>query len=148
MKEVPIENQCCAICKNRNLSEFAKPCYKCDGKNFVADYDAICKWCYNPVAPGDNICEEHRKSHTAHSWPDCIAEDQKKQLAAHEIAEKKARRERIATACLTALLNNPIASEACEYAIRAGNIARKDWFAKQAIDFADALIDALDKVKE
>lgn len=27
----------------------------------------ICKWCVEPVAPGDNICVAHRKSHTQHS---------------------------------------------------------------------------------
>ena len=151
MEKVPIDKRDCIICKHVATSADIEPCKSCneDGPdNFEPDYNKICKFCYNPVAPGDNICEEHRKSHAAHSWPGCVVEDQKKQFAAHEVAEKKARRERIAVTILNSLLNNDLANKVCEDAIRANDdITRKDWFAKQAIDFADAMIAALDEAK-
>jgi hypothetical protein len=138
MTEIPKDKISCKICKYRGESPISGTCEGCNYfSKFEIDYDKVCKWCYNPVAPDDNICAEHRKSHAAHSCPGCIVEDQKKQFAAHEIAEKKARRERIATALMAGLFANAgmasITDKAC---------------ADMAVIGADSLIAALDEVKE
>ena len=139
---VPMEQRKCAICIYSN-SFNQERCVFCDNvekNHFELDDNKICKWCYNPVAPGDNICAEHRKSHEKHSWRgqlESAVEDQKKQLAAHEIAEKKARRERIASSLLAAIYSNR-AYAGMEMKTAIHNV----------IDCANALIAALDEVKE
>lgn len=138
MTEIPKDKISCKICKYRGESPISGACEGCNYfSKFEIDYDKVCKWCYNPVADGDNICAEHRESHRKHSWPGCIVEDQKKQFAAHEITEKKARRERIATALMAGLFANAgmasITDKAC---------------ADMAVIGADSLIAALDEVKE
>ena len=143
MKEVPIENRTCDICRYKEVPITDAPCDHCSEDTFdefELDYNKICKWCYKPVAPGDNVCAEHRKSHAANSWRgqlESVVEDQKKQHAAHEIAEKKAQRERIATALMAGLFANAgmvsITDQAC---------------ADMAVIGADSLIATLDEVKE
>ena len=140
MTEIPKNKISCKICKHRGESPISGACEGCSSfSKFDIDFDKVCKWCYKPVAPGDNVCAEHRKSHAANSWRGqlgSVVEDQKKQFAAHEIAEKKARRERIATALMAGLFANAgmvsITDNAC---------------ADMAVIGADSLIAALDEVK-
>ena len=138
--QVPLDKQRCVICKHSSATASKEPCKSCgnndDGataNKFEPDWSQICKWCYNPVVPGDSVCEEHRKNHAANSWPGCVAEDQKKQSTTREIEEKKARRERIATAILAGVVAGPIG-----YAAKHPELL--------AIKHADALIAALDEV--
>lgn len=138
MKNVPFEFQNCDICKHKDENASIEPCKSCDISDdinkFEPDYDKICKWCYNPVAPGDNICAEHRESHTKHSWAGCMSGTV---INAHEIAEKKARRERIATAIMAGMYANPAAT--ANYLTEV---------AAKAVCGADTLIALLDEVKE
>jgi RecJ-like exonuclease len=80
MTEIPKNKISCKICKYRGESPISGTCEGCNHfSKFEIDYDKVCKWCYNPAAPDDNICAEHRKSHAAHSWPDCIEFDKERQ---------------------------------------------------------------------
>ena len=142
MTEIPKNKISCKICKHRGESPISGACEGCNSfAKFEIDYENVCKWCYNPVVPGDNVCEEHQKSHTAHSWPGCIVPNgeitESKLVNFHEIAEKKARRERIASAIMAGIYANPAAT--------ANYLAE---VAARAVCGADALIALLDEAKE
>lgn len=135
MTEIPKNKISCKICKHRGESPISGACEGCSNfAKFEIDFDKVCKWCYNLVAPGDNICAEHRESHAKHSWPGCMTETV---INDHEIAEKKARRERIATAIMAGIYANPAAT--------ANYLAE---VAARAVCGADALIALLDEAKK
>lgn len=68
--EIPQDKISCKICKHLGESPIFGACEGCDNlAKFEIDYDKVCKWCYNQVAEGDNICKFHREMHTRHSWP-------------------------------------------------------------------------------
>lgn len=68
--QIPKEFISCKICLHADNSIESCCCGECvDTDSFVPDFDKICKWCWNKVANGDNICAEHRKSHAENSWP-------------------------------------------------------------------------------
>jgi len=79
MTEIPKENISCKICKYRGESPISGACEGCNYfSKFEIDYDKVCKWCYNPVAGGNNICEFHREMNAKHSWPGCIEFDKER----------------------------------------------------------------------
>ena len=79
-------------------------------------------------------------------WQKCVEGIEKDRWAAHQHAENKQRRERIATAIMPALINNAFAQKCCDAAMQADNtIERRSWIAAQAVIFADALIAELDR---
>lgn len=85
MSEIPKDKINCDVCIHRQKDEDGiihgtdigdSCCHSCEDKSeFEIDFDAICKWCYSPVAPGDNICWLHREIHARNSWPGCIEYD-------------------------------------------------------------------------
>lgn len=57
MTEIPKDKISCKICKYHGESPISGTCEGCNYfSKFEIDYDKVCKWCYNPVAEGDNIC--------------------------------------------------------------------------------------------
>ena len=79
MTEIPKDKISCKICKYRGESPISGACEGCNYfSKFEIDYDKVCKWCYNPVAGGDNICKFHREMNAKHSWPGCIEFDKER----------------------------------------------------------------------
>lgn len=130
MSVIPKDKISCKICKYRGESPISGAGEGCSNfAKFEIDYDNVCKWCYNPVAPGDNICAAHRKSHNEHSWPGCIESDAVKN-------EQRQRRERIATAIMAGLIDSDVSMQGLRYA------------AQTALIGADILINEIDGAKE
>lgn len=73
MTEIPKDKISCKICKYHGESPISGTCEGCNYfSKLEIDYDKFCKWCWNQVAEGDNICEFHREMHTKNSWPGCL----------------------------------------------------------------------------
>lgn len=69
-QKIPKDKISCKICKYLGDSCISGHCEGCvNFSKFELDGAKLCKWCWNPAAPGDNICREHKKSHAEHSWP-------------------------------------------------------------------------------
>lgn len=63
INEIPSSKLSCKICVYANESPISGACEGCRGfSKFKLDYDKICKWCYNPAAENDNVCESCRKN--------------------------------------------------------------------------------------
>jgi len=90
MTEIPKDKISCKICKHRGESPISGACEGCNNfAKFDIDFDKVCKWCWNTVAEGDNICAKHRESHTKNSWPGCMEYDRKRLSEWHDILRFK-----------------------------------------------------------
>jgi RecJ-like exonuclease len=63
INEIPSSKLSCKICVYAGESPISGACEGCCGfGKFKLDHSKICKWCYNPAAENDNVCESCRKS--------------------------------------------------------------------------------------
>lgn len=63
INEIPSSKLSCKICVYAGESPISGACEGCRGfSKFKLDYSKVCKWCYNPAAENDNVCESCRKN--------------------------------------------------------------------------------------